>query len=165
MPIEGEVAEIGVADGQFSEKILHINKPIRLHLIDAWNMVNNSAYGNGGEQRVRTIFSSKISDGTVKIHRGLSWEMLEKLPNQSLDWLYIDAAHDFSSVKKDLQVAKKKVKKGGFIAGHDYTRWGRFGQRFGVLEAVNEFILMHSYELAFITLESNYNWSYAIKVS
>lgn len=163
LPMHGEVAEIGVADGQFSEKILKIIQPAKFHLIDAWGMSNNPAYGEGGEQRVFKVFSNEIDNGIVKIHRGLSWEMLEELPDKSLDWVYIDAAHDFISVKKDLEIANRKVKDSGFIAGHDYTRWGRFGKRFGVLEAVNEFIKRHGFELAFITLECDYNWSYAIR--
>lgn len=48
------------------------------------------------------------------------------------------------------------------ICGHDYVRWGRFGQRFGVVEAVNEFIYDNDFVMAYITVEPNYNPSFAI---
>jgi predicted O-methyltransferase YrrM len=36
------------------------------------------------------------------------------------DLIYIDGAHDYESVDKDISMFKPKVKKGGFISGHDY---------------------------------------------
>ena len=80
-----------------------------------------------------------------------------------MDFVYIDAGHDYSSVSKDLRVAGKKVKPGGIIAGHDYIRWGRFGYKCGVVEAVNEFCICREYELIYITVETKNNASYAIR--
>jgi hypothetical protein len=49
--------------------------------------------------------------------------------------VYIDAAHDYDTVKRDLETWSKKVKSGGFICGHDYNSnsWP------GVVQAVDEF--------------------------
>lgn len=52
--------------------------------------------------------------------------------NNSLDFVYIDASHDYESVKQDLQAWYPKLKIGGTIGGHDYE-WG------GVKQAVDEF--------------------------
>lgn len=165
LPQNGVVAEVGVADGDFSEKILNINSPVKLHLIDAWAMGKNVSYGGEpGYNKVKERFNADIYNGLVELHRGLSWDMLNSLPDKSLDWIYIDAAHDYDSVKKDLDAASKKIKDHGIIAGHDYvSEWGKVGARFGVFEAVNEFCLLNSYILVYITLESNHKWSYAIK--
>ena len=51
----------------------------------------------------------------------------------SLDFVYIDALHTYDAVKSDLALWLPKVKKGGFIGGHDYRK--RFA---GVIKAVNE---------------------------
>lgn len=52
--------------------------------------------------------------------------------NNSLDFVYIDASHDYESVKQDLNLWYPKLKACGIIGGHDYE-WG------GVKQAVDEF--------------------------
>lgn len=42
-------------------------------------------------------------------------------PDQSLDFVFIDANHEYEAVKADIQAWFPKVRKGGHIAGHDYV--------------------------------------------
>lgn len=162
-PKYGVVAEVGVAIGQFSDSILRFNSPKKLYLIDAWAMGNHDKYGIPAYDFILNRFSDEIDSKQIEIKRGWSWNMLKELEDKSLDWIYIDAAHDYDSVQKDLSIAVKKINTGGIIAGHDYTRWGKNGKRFGVLEAVNEFCMSNSFNLIGITIENDYNWSYAIQ--
>ena len=62
----------------------------------------------------------------------LSWLAAELYEDHSVDFVFIDAAHDYESVKKDLKAWFPKIKKGGVLAGHDYLYWE-------VIDAVNEF--------------------------
>ena len=39
--------------------------------------------------------------------------------DHSLDFVYIDADHSYSAVVTDINAWKSKIKKGGYIAGHD----------------------------------------------
>jgi SAM-dependent methyltransferase len=48
--------------------------------------------------------------------------------DNSLDFVFIDAAHDYQSVKNDILNWYPKVKKGGIIAGHDYGTWNEVTQ-------------------------------------
>ena len=52
----------------------------------------------------------------------------------SLDFVYIDGLHTYEGVKNDIELYLPKVKKGGYIAGHDYG-----SKHFpGVKDAVDE---------------------------
>tara|TARA_R110002167_G_scaffold338024_1_gene545583 strand:+ start:1723 stop:2364 length:642 start_codon:yes stop_codon:yes gene_type:complete len=44
----------------------------------------------------------------------------EQFQDCSLDFVYIDASHDYDNVKRDLEIWLPKIKLGGIIAGHDY---------------------------------------------
>ncbi len=52
----------------------------------------------------------------------------------SLDLVYIDAEHDYDSVVSDISAWLPKIRKGGWIAGHDYH------PDFGVMKAVNDIL-------------------------
>ncbi len=43
-----------------------------------------------------------------------------KFENESLDWVFIDASHDYHSVLTDLQTWLPRLRPGGLISGHDY---------------------------------------------
>lgn len=54
--------------------------------------------------------------------------------DHSLDMVYIDGIHQYESVKADIEAWLPKVKRGGWMAGHDYQ--ARFR---GTMRAVDEF--------------------------
>ena len=63
----------------------------------------------------------------------------KKIKDSSIDMVYIDANHNYDSVKRDLGLWGPKVKQGGFICGHDYC------QTFdGVIKAVDEYVANHN---------------------
>lgn len=43
-----------------------------------------------------------------------------KFENESLDWVFIDASHDYHSVLSDLRIWLPRLRPGGLISGHDY---------------------------------------------
>ena len=52
---------------------------------------------------------------------------------KAFDLVYIDGMHTYNQVKKDIQNYLPFIRKGGFIAGHDYSStW------LGVIDAVNQ---------------------------
>ena len=56
-----------------------------------------------------------------------------------MDFVYIDARHDYESVLEDLNAWFHKVKPGGILAGHDYADGMLPQGDFGVKSAVDEF--------------------------
>ena len=164
LPRGGVVAEVGVAEGAFSKQILEICRPTTLHLIDLWS--ESSARYADGMERTRAAVREELGAGRVKIHKGLSWDVLETLDDASLDWVYLDAAHTYDAVARDLAAAEPKLKADGLICGHDYTRWASSGvNRWGVVEAVNEFCVRRGWEMLYLTNEASRHLSYAIRRS
>lgn len=164
MPKNAVIAEVGVAEGNFSASIIQICQPKVLHLIDLWSSdLEQTSYNECAYAKVKDRFSREIDSGRVVLHRGLSWDVLRTFSENYFDWVYIDASHAYESVKQDLCTVREKVKSSGFIAGHDYTLWGDSLSRWGVIEAVNEFCNTHDYEMAYLTHESKRNHSYAIR--
>lgn len=60
----------------------------------------------------------------------------KRFKNNSLDFVFIDAAHDYESVKADILAWLPKVKNNGILAGHDY--YPEHPEYCGVYQAVHE---------------------------
>ncbi len=129
LPKGGAVAEIGVWEGAFSRRILDICEPRELHLIDPWLYMpefSNTGFGKKKnehlmEERWRNVVAAFQDDPRVKVHRATSEEALAKLPDGSLDWVYIDGNHNEPFIGNDLALCLKKVKPDGIIAGDDFN--------------------------------------------
>lgn len=161
LPKNGVVAELGVDRGEFSEKILEINRPQKLHLIDVWC---TERYHEGKRNEVETKFKDQIGTGKVEINIGYSTDIVNQFPEEYFDWIYIDTDHSYQVTKKEIELWFSKIKPGGIIAGHDYIlgNWNGF-IRYGVIEAVHEFCINYGWEILFITMELNIPPSFAIR--
>jgi hypothetical protein len=166
LPKGGVVAEIGVAKGDFSQTILDVVKPERLHLIDPWEFQDREDYSKDGNnvsneeqedryQSVTNRFKDEISTGRVVMHRSYSSDAAKHFVNRSLDWVYIDGIHTYDGVTADLEDFAPKVTKDGFILGHDFTnhKEARF-MEFGVVKAVNDFVRKRGYGFTALTAEA-----------
>ena len=60
----------------------------------------------------------------IKLKEGCSWEYANDFNDESVDFIWIDADHHYSSVIQDIRAWYPKLKVGGIIAGHDYSDWG-----------------------------------------
>jgi len=66
--------------------------------------------------------------------------------------VYLDAAHDYHSVKKDLEALDRKIKYGGFIQFNDYCLGSSFSAPYGVIKAVNSFVNTGMHKVKFFCL-------------
>ena len=69
----------------------------------------------------------------IKDIKGNTWEVASQFEDNSVDFVFIDADHNYESVKKDILSWLPKMKKGGIMSGHDY-----FNKTCGVKQAVDE---------------------------
>jgi predicted O-methyltransferase YrrM len=134
-------AEIGVYNGYFSGVLFRHIPNLKLYLIDPYKnfslqVYQDSANDNQEVQDIRyELICAMFRDKNVEIIRKTSKESLCNVKNESLDFVYIDAAHDYGNVKFDIYEWYKKVKKGGIISGHDYDE-----DHPGVRQALIEFL-------------------------
>lgn len=160
LPSDAVVAEIGVAEGNFSEEILRRANPRKLFLIDAWQ---GDRYGPRMKQ-VTDRFSTEIKNQVVQLRQGLSFDEIPKLDDNSLDWVYIDTDHSYNTTLKELRLVTSKLRSGGFIAGHDFSMAsGNTGRMYGVIFACHQFCVEENWKYAYITLDEGGMFSFCLK--
>lgn len=161
LPHNGIVAEIGVNKGKFSEKIMSICAPSKLHLIDMWG---NDRYHDGLHLEVKDKFANEIVERRVEINHGMSTKVVDQFEDEYFDWVYIDTDHTYETTLEELIKYSAKVKSGGVLAGHDYLmgNWNSMF-KYGVVEAVYEFCNKYDWELLYVTAEIGMHPSFAIR--
>jgi len=113
----------GMSSCFMAVEIINSGKNIQFDCVDTWEFfdwfvdIQKSAYENLYEIFLENIEPVKNNINVVKM---ISWEGASNYENESIDFVFIDAGHDYESVKKDLISWLPKVKKSGVIAGHDY---------------------------------------------
>jgi hypothetical protein len=139
LPAGGVIAEIGTLHGDFSRKILRVCTPKTLHLIDL---------------NTDQLDADVREHPSVTLHQGNSAALIKALPDQSLDWAYIDGDHTYAGVKADINAVMDKIKPGGYIVFNDFARIAATGLgTFGVHQAVCEFAAAHQWPFAFFCLQ------------
>lgn len=163
LPKGGRVAEVGVGFGLFTQKILEVMRPATFVAIDTFELDRPSWSGRqehrdvlgdlGHEAYYRQLFQERIADGSLLVRKGYSHVMLGQFEDASFDMIYIDAAHDYASVKRDLAVARTKIKPDGFIVLNDYTLMDPLLlQPYGIVQAVHEFCREEGWEIRYLAL-------------
>jgi Methyltransferase domain len=140
-------AEVGVARGVFSEALLSGWQGRHLISIDPWAAATADEYrdtGNLEQPRHDEYYEDAVRRLAVFGSRSSLWRMTgsdgaARIPHHSLDFVYIDARHDYESVRADLREWFEKLRPGGIIAGHDYVDGDTEEGGFGVKKAVDEF--------------------------
>ena len=133
-------AEIGVEIGSFSKRLCLDNPNLKLYAIDSWSAYK--VYGFGKSQNRQDSYyqraKAKLEPYNCQIIKDFSMSAVNKFKDESLDFVFIDAAHDFEHVKEDIREWSKKVKRGGIVAGHDYYVFNSGND--GVVKAVDEWV-------------------------
>ena len=136
--------EIGTWKGMsavyMAVEIINSGKKIKFDCVDTWEYIwkddeitdiDYSKYDNLFNIFLKNIEPVKSIITPIK---EISWEAAKHYNDNTLDFVFIDAGHDYASVIKDLNAWYPKVKIGGIISGHDYTQ-----PTCGVKKAVDEF--------------------------
>jgi len=131
-------AEVGVYVGYYSRVLLDTIPNLELASIDSWKL---KTWRERAYPLARKTLSHYKGSTLIK---GVSVEVAKEFPDESLDFVFIDADHSYEAVKADIEAWTPKVRKGGVVSGHDYFE-SRGG--IGVIPAVDEYVKEHGYKL------------------
>jgi len=159
--------EIGVQQSEFSSAVLERwTNCERYILLDPWQHQEHYEDGaNVAQDLQEKLFMetkqrlSRFEGGGVELRyiRDFSSNGHREIADNSLDFIYFDARHDYQAMREDLLLFWPKLKCGGIFAGHDFCdsneepagRWCVFadGTRCedgkAVKAAVEEFAAVH----------------------
>ena len=150
-------AEVGVFAADLSRELLRADPRLNLVLVDSWEGDGKSYQGGSGDwhaaltQDAQDEFFAKtqqrisFANGRALIIKKRSSDAAADIPDASLDFVFIDADHSYAGCKADIESWSGKIKRGGWLCGHDYEN-PDFDQ-FGVTQAVNEFVAQHALKL------------------
>ena len=136
-------AEVGVADGRYSEILCQKIQGLELIGVDVWAEYDgnwrSSEYQDNAYRRAR----ERLEKYGVKLIKNTSLEASRDIPDNSLDFVFIDGSHLFDNVMLDILLWIPKVRKGGIISGHDYYQF----KNSGIIQAVNSYVEEHKLDL------------------
>ena len=143
-PSGSRFVEVGCWKGKSAAymcvEIANSNKDIEFFCVDTWE-------GSVEHQEMKEL--PKLYDIFIDNMRPVeeyyfplkmtSLEAAKKFKDNSLDFVFIDASHEYEDVRNDIFAWYPKVKPGGIIAGHDYYH-EEYDWFPGVKQAVNELL-------------------------
>jgi hypothetical protein len=153
--LTGVGVEVGVDVGYFSA-VLRKWKGGKIILVDPW-VGNDSLYA---------LVQRRLAWGNFQIIRDYSTQAAIGFPDESFDWVYIDANHDYKSVRDDITAWYPKLRPGGILSGHDYIDGRVRGKKFGVKRAVDELVSEKNLQLMIENGENRFrSWYLQIPIA
>ncbi len=153
----GVGAEIGVFWAHFTPHLLAVAQPSKLYMVDPWELTFGETYAKSGivdanRGRLTTAETHAAAHEivathprVVSLHKSDPVTFLADLPDQTLDWAYIDYQTSYSSTRLLLQALLPKMTPSGVIMGDDYI-WDRSNRRYDIKMAVDEFATKYGLE-------------------
>ena len=137
--------ELGVYEGKMSRYMLKALPRLTLYMVDRWQQytpeerkISTGKMPKDGQDvfdrayKMSCAVAEEIGPRAI-IVRASTDEALSLVPRK-FDFVFIDADHSYEAVKRDIKRWRKRVRRGGILAGHDYKR----SSHPGVTRAVNE---------------------------
>lgn len=157
LPKNGVIAELGVFEGDFARRIFNYSNPKKMYLVDLWPK-------NKGIDGVKKLFEKEINENIVEIVQKDSIHFVQSFEDNYFDWVYLDTTHEYTQTLNELTALKNKIKKEGYIAGHDFCGGNpRSKTVYGVIPACHEFCLLNGWEYVYLTVDVYGHFSFCIR--
>lgn len=113
----GKMYEIGSFAGESA--VIFARRFAEVHCVDPWN--DFMMYGIMDPAMIEREFERRTRRfSNIYKYKDTSQAAARVVPDETLDFVYIDGDHSFYHVTNDLTLWWPKVKKGAAIGGHDY---------------------------------------------
>lgn len=178
--------ELGVQAGIFARAMLsRWSKCEKYILVDIWarqdkNYLDTANVDNQQQNQIMRLAQQRTGPWASKviIHQNFTVDAAKYVEDNSVDFVYVDARHDYCGVMEDITAWYPKLRTGGIMAGHDYLSNADLKrieplspQDWSVCEngtinvgavkgAVDEFAARHQLRV-FSTLNTKYDGSFA----
>jgi len=139
-------AEIGVADGRYSEILCQTIPGLRLYGIDPWKEYAGNWRSNEYQDKAYEKADKRLEKYGVDLLVQTSLEASVDFEDGCLDFVFIDGDHTFDSVMLDILLWSPKVRNGGIVSLHDYYKH----HAGGVIPAVDIYTKIHNIDLNII---------------
>lgn len=127
-------AELGVQKGNNFRYLVENKDDLCLHGVDIWS--EKEVRWNGissdklqfqpdsvnSEYLINLQEWAKDYEGRVFFHRHFTTYAHKFFNDCELDFIFVDAGHEYEDVKADIQAWYPKIKKGGYMIGHDINQ-------------------------------------------
>jgi hypothetical protein len=163
--------EVGVKAGAFSELLLDVWNGRHLISVDPWAAaeeddryvnLDNVSQAEHDALHAQTVGRLARFGERSSVWRMTGEQAAQAIPHHTLDFVYLDARHDYASVRDDLATWFAKVRPGGILAGHDYIDGVFVNGEFGVRSAVDEFFAARSLPVWATFTEAPWNTWYVV---
>ena len=166
LPVNG--CEVGIWRGKCSTYLLRCIPNLHLLMVDCYRELNKEAaeitlgpINEAGEvnpitqEEAYQVMLQAFQNTQDNADRrtfivGDSLTVSKFVTEEFLDFVFIDASHDYESVRFDIQTWYSRVKAGGLVCGHDYDGNQDKDGLFGVKQAVDEFAKLKGYQVKIV---------------
>jgi predicted O-methyltransferase YrrM len=151
--------EVGIYKGAFTASIARKAPNTQIFGVDAWRVY--PGYKDNEENDLESKAEAEAIRRTrefpnIKLIKSWSLDAAKQFADESLDFVFIDANHDYEHCKEDIEVWNAKVRSGGLVMGHDYV----VKKGVGVIQAVDEWVKKNSISPLFTWTDRTPSWMY-----
>ena len=126
----------GASIAFLAAQLLARGAKFELWAVDLWEKVKETGYEREVNIDVYNAFVDRLRregvDRVITVIKDDSANAAKFFEDGSLDFVFIEANHDYEHVKADIAAWLPKMRQGGLLSGHDY------GEPCGVKQAVDE---------------------------
>jgi len=147
-----EGAEIGVRMGSNASVMFEKIPGLKLHCIDPWEKYLRVTTET--QDKLYQHCLRKLKGKNAVFMRMTSMEAVQQIPDESLDFVYLDGRHEYDYLLEDTIHWAPKVKRGGIVSGHDLYHF----YQGGVVQAIEAYTMANNIQAWYITREKEHTW-------